>query len=75
MRMATEMDKALHALASVSKLLPGLSVKPGKPGTRLSSELRACCWRRLPSVKPSVNLQHLTTSFSVLCMWGVLPCA
>lgn len=75
MRMATEMDKALHALAGVSKLLPGLSVKPVKPGTRLSSELRACCQRRFPSVKPSVNLQHLTTSFSVLCVWGVLPCA
>lgn len=75
MRMATEMDKALHALAGVSKLLPGLSVKPVKPGTRLSSELRACCQRRFPSVKLSVNLQHLTTSFSVLCVWGVLPCA
>lgn len=75
MRMATEMDKALHALAGVSKLLPGLSVKPVKPGTRLSSELRACCQRRFPSVKLSVNLQHLTTLFSVLCVWGVLPCA
>lgn len=61
--MATEMDEALHGLAGVSKLLPGLSLKPVKPGT-LTTQLRACCLRRFLSVKLSINLQHLTTLFS-----------